>query len=382
MKPGRLNKTILISSILGMLFLATGCSSKAYTPTRSSVKEQARERGIHVPSIQEERRRFHEVLHRQEKRLSALMESRVKRLGYLDQYRIGAGDKVEVKVFDVPELNLAVRVRPTGSISLPLIGQLQVTGMTESDLVTALNDRLSQYVIEPQTSVFVQEYQSKKMSIVGAVDNPGSYSLRKGNATLLELLGEAGGVKEKADNYVQFIPAEFISVENQVASARARYSFNQAVPAASETQSIEVPLSRILGTDGNAPLSFPLLPGDVLIVPDAGKVQVDGEVKDVGAFDVSRGMSLMGALAAAGGITYGANVHQVELVREVGEGKKVHYVMDLTRVVSGDEDDVLLKSGDVVRVPTDPNRRMAQDTFEAISKLMNIGLGGTFSVLP
>lgn len=379
MRPGWWKKLGVISSLL-LLFAAGGCSSKAYTPARSDVKQQAAERGIRVASIAEERRRFKEVLDRQEKRLQALIQSRVQRLAYHDQYRLGAGDKLDVQVFDVPELQVSVRVRQNGSVSLPLIGSLHVAGLTEGEIVERLNSQLEEYVIQPQASVFVSEYESKKISIVGAVDAPGSFALRKGNPTLLELLGQAGGLKEKADNYVQFIPSEF--VQDVADSPRARYAFNQALPRSSTSQSIELPLSRVFGSDGNAPLAFPLLPGDVLIVPTAGKVQVDGEVKDVGAYDVSRGMSLMGALAAAGGITYGANVHEVELVRETGEGRKVHYVLDLTRVVSGDEDDVLLKSGDVVRVPTDTQRRMAQDTFDAISKLMNIGLGGTFSVLP
>lgn len=338
---------------------------------------------MRVQTIAEERRRFKSVAKQNEKRLEALISSRLARQDSDDRYRIGPGDRMDINVFDVPELDVAVRVEQSGEISLPLIGDVRAAGLTEQELVIALNQQLNQFVIDPQTSVFVSEYGSKKISIVGAVHQPGSFALKKGGTTLQELVGEAGGVKEKADNFVQFLPAEFTRMsEVDAPDGRARFSFASGIDTASSQSSIKLPLARILGTDGRLPLNIPLLPGDMLLIPAAGTVQVDGEVKEVGAFDISRNLTLLGAIAAAGGITYGANIHEIELIREIGEGQKLHYVVDMTRLVSGDEDDLLLQSGDIVRVPSDSGRRMAQDTFEGISKLINVGLGGSFNMLP
>jgi polysaccharide export outer membrane protein len=129
------------------------------------------------------------------------------------------------------------------------------------------------------------------------------------------------------------------------------------------------------------PIEVPIRAGDMLVVPEAGTVTVEGEVQKGGSFDLGRKSTLLGALAAAGGITYGANVGEVEVVRDLGSDEKVHLILDLTQVISGETRDLKLRNGDVVRVPSDSGRRLRQDTFEAIGKVINVGVGGTVNVV-
>jgi len=102
-----------------------------------------------------------------------------------------------VNVFDVPELNVTVRIRDSGFASLPLVGAVKAAGLTESEFQEELQERLVHYVKEPEISVFVSNYGSQEVAVLGAVKEPGSYALRKGSNTLLELISEAGGLSEK-----------------------------------------------------------------------------------------------------------------------------------------------------------------------------------------
>ena len=84
-------------------------------------------------------------------------------------------------------------------------------------------------------------------------------------------------------------------------------------------------------------------------------------------------MTLLGALAAAGGIRYSANIEEVEIVRQVN-ADKVHLVVNLESISQGTDNDVRLKHGDLVRVPSDPGRRLSEDTFESIARLVGVGV--------
>jgi len=109
-------------------------------------------------------------------------------------YRIGRQDLLEIKVFDVEELNQTVRVSDDGSISMPLLGRLVVSGLTKTDLEQMLARLLGErYVRDPQVTVFVREYESKKIAVTGAVKKPGTFEML-GRKTLLEMISMAGGL--------------------------------------------------------------------------------------------------------------------------------------------------------------------------------------------
>ena len=369
---------LLITFLFGSAAITIGCVSKGLTKPRSQVIEEALDKGQEIATIEEDRDRFLQDSIEQEQRLMAILEKRSQQ-GLRDtNYRIGAQDEVEINVFDVPELNLTAKVGQSGFISLPLVGGVQALNLTEMELQKELTRRLSSYVKHPQVSVAVSHFGSQKVAVLGAVDKPGTYPLKKGTNSIVELLSEAGGVNQRSGNILNFIPAEIsgVSSSNDV-EARARYALQVQPGSANAVKPIEIALDSILGTSGGIPIEIPVRGGDMIVVPEGGKVMVEGEVTTPGAYELGQRMTLLGALAAASGITYGAEISEIEVIREFSTQEKRHFVVSLEQLSSGVFPDVRLRNGDIVRVPSASGRRLSQDTFEGISKLVNFGIGGS-----
>lgn len=364
-----------------LLVISIGCSSKGITKPRSEIVAQAQSDGLEVRSIEEDRQAFFEVEELNQQKLLRLIADRSSGSIRDANYRIGPSDELEIAVFDVPELNVTARVRHSGFISLPLIGAVQAAGLTEHELVDELTHRLAVYVRRPQVSVFISQFGSQKVAVMGAVRKPGTYSLQKGSNSILELLSEAGGISDKAGNVLTFIPAEFSGVSaTSDSEQRARLTVAASDASVASKGGVEIYLDRVLGTSGGIPIEIPVRGGDMIIVPEAGKVMIEGEVQKPGSYDLNQQMTLLGALAASGGITYGAKVDEIEIVREISYDHQAHLVVNLEEIGNGTERDVKLRNGDIVRVPSDSGRRLTQDTFEGVTKLINFGIGGSVNM--
>jgi polysaccharide export outer membrane protein len=120
--------------------------------------------------------------------------------GAEDDYRIGAQDKINITVFQEPDLSLQdVKVDASGNVLLPLIGSVTAAGLTTTELSEEIAKRLgSRYLIDPQVSVIVSSSVSQKVTVEGAVTSPGVYEVR-GQTTLLEALAMAKGPNQVAD---------------------------------------------------------------------------------------------------------------------------------------------------------------------------------------
>lgn len=120
----------------------------------------------------------------------------------MDAYRIGPADYLDVSVFKVPDLSKTLLVADTGTINLPVAGEVPVAGLTpreaEQKLTKVLGDR---YLHNPQVTVHVKEYNSQRVVIDGAVKNPGVHPFR-GRMTLLQLVATAGGLTDTAESDV------------------------------------------------------------------------------------------------------------------------------------------------------------------------------------
>ncbi len=110
----------------------------------------------------------------------------------VDDYRIGPADVLAINVWKDSELTRTVTVRPDGRISLPLVGELEVSGLTASGVQRLIGQRLAEYISSPQVTVIVQEVKSQTYVVVGKVGKPGSYDLGK-PTTVLEAIAIAGG---------------------------------------------------------------------------------------------------------------------------------------------------------------------------------------------
>jgi len=117
--------------------------------------------------------------------------------GVDDAYIIGPSDVLAINVWKDPELSRTVPVRPDGKISLPLIGELEVSGLTALKVQWLVALRLKQYISKPEVTVIVQEMKSRTFTILGKIAKPGSYELGK-PTTVLEAIAIAGGFQEFA----------------------------------------------------------------------------------------------------------------------------------------------------------------------------------------
>jgi hypothetical protein len=118
---------------------------------------------------------------------------------------VGPGDVIEISVPPIEELRARiVRISGDGTISLPFIGKVRVAGLTEEQLQETLVESLKQYMYEPRVAVFVREYRSRQVAVLGSVTKPGLYSLNSGGDTILDMLSSAGGTTIGADPRLYF----------------------------------------------------------------------------------------------------------------------------------------------------------------------------------
>jgi polysaccharide export outer membrane protein len=116
-------------------------------------------------------------------------------------YAIGIGDLLEISVWKNPELGVTTPVRPDGRISVPLLGDIQASGLTPLALREALTDRFKEYVTAPGVSVVIKEINSRKVFVTGEVKNPGSYDLQP-RTKLMQVVAMAGGLTPYAKRKV------------------------------------------------------------------------------------------------------------------------------------------------------------------------------------
>lgn len=250
----------------------------------------------------------------------------------INDYRIGAKDLIEIKVFELPELNQTVRVAEDGSITMSLLGKVEVAGLTAQELEAKLASLLeAKYTTgDAHVTVFIREFQ--KVAVIGAVGRPGMYEL-VGPTTLLMVLAQAGGLTSQAmaDLFI------YRQGEN------------------GEQTKIDIHLEDLI-MKGNQDLNILLQPKDVITVPLdlTQNVFVYGEVRNPGAisFLASKKITLLQAIAQAGGTTEWAKRSGVVIKRKDKKtGKEVKIPVSLKRIISGRQADIILEEGDVVIVP-------------------------------
>src|SRR5437762_3990733 len=160
----------------------------------------------------------------------------------VDDYRLGAGDKLRIEVYKDTQLSQSVQIRPDGKITLPLIGDLEATGSTPLELRERIARQLKDYVNNPVVTVIVTEATAAVAYVTGEVNHPGVVTLQGGPMTVLQALAMAGGLKDFAD-------AKNIRVLRRTASGLQTIDFNYKT-----------------AIRGGAPAY--LRPGDTVVVPD------------------------------------------------------------------------------------------------------------------
>ena len=115
-------------------------------------------------------------------------------------YKIGPQDVLDISVFKVPELSRSVQVADSGTINLPLVGEVEATGRTARDIEHDLATKLgAKYLQSPQVTVYIKEYNSQRVTVDGAVKKPGVYPIR-GKTTLMQSVALAEGLNDVSDS--------------------------------------------------------------------------------------------------------------------------------------------------------------------------------------
>ncbi len=248
------------------------------------------------------------------------------------EYLVGPGDILQITVYGNEDLSRAPTVQPNGTIGLPLLGDVAVTGLSASEIQRKLTALLARdFLVNPQVEVKVKEYQSQFVSVVGEVNNPGRKPLR-GRTRLFDVLIEAGGFTPRASGEVVITRREG-TFDNGAHSLRLQFS--GASPAPKDLVNLEVPLQN----------------GDLITASAKYYVTVEGEVVRPGRYPLEEETTISTAVIAAGGLTRFAK-NDVRIRRVSPEtGKTEILEVDLKAIRNGKETDLLLRPNDVITVP-------------------------------
>lgn len=365
-------KISVVFALIGLGVMIVGCgtseSSKSYPVAVSAAAAPGRAQV--VPSASEDQR------------LEALWKQRTEETSGSD-FHVGPGDVLGVSVPAIEQLkDLKVRVSASDTIALPMIGIIDVHGMTEQQVRDEISRRLEKYMYHPEVSVFGAEYQSREVAVVGAVLKPGVYTLASRSQTVLQMVSEAGMTSNAAQRLIliphgldregeatrmialaqakdpgAFKPTAVAQVDRDQAAQPDRSqgaepvqdlksspSAGSLAPLLKKDAYVEIDLG---GTSGQSHVDLPARPGDVIIIPESGSVMVQGWVANAGAYKISPGMTVLSAVASAGGEMFSSSA---EVLRTNHNGEKVTIPVNLAKAKKGEEPDPAVQSGDVVIV--------------------------------
>ena len=435
MKREQLGQDITRLAIVGLLLLALS-SCVRYYPSREEMNrpfgedpsiEYVGEKAFYLYDV-EQRKRLEKLI---QARISNSPSS------WDTSYSIGAGDKIQIEVKNFEEVSKEYRVNLDGIIKLPFVGNVEVQGMTEEQLSNSISKIVQDFVLEPQVHVEVTEHSAHKVWVVSGdfvrqvassdgenVSNSRAYPLRRPNYSLVELLVELGYASRLSTGGVLYLypqgalhggevmrkedllKARRVTLQDyrHTCSTRSKgwataekedkgmcsgYSASLAKePIDKKYHSnarIMIDLEELFGGNHQPPLYVPLRPGDAIYLPSSPVIQVFGEVNRRGSFRANLGgghngssggtvkPTLMSVLAEAHGLTYAADIHNFEIYRELEYGKKVVMSFDFEKITLRGTQDLKLRDGDIIWVPSKSGRFIEEHSINAINQALGAG---------
>lgn len=256
--------------------------------------------------------------------------------------RLGPGDLVEVNVYGVPDLTTKTRVSNTGELYLPLVNYVHVGDLSVEEAQTVIAKQLESggFVKDPHVSIFVNEYSSQSVSVLGEVSKPGTYPAL-GDRNLVDMITAAGGLTERAGRIVTITHRD----------------------KPDEVQTVE--LGRNLTDKPEA--NVPVAPGDMIDVHRAPIIYVVGDVGRPSGLMVDNGtLTVLQALALAGGANRTAKLNDARILRKSdGPNGVSETPLKLKKMLEAKAPDVPLQPNDILFVPLSGAKVMAARSFEA-----------------
>ncbi|HHO48912.1 MAG TPA: hypothetical protein ENN06_10765 [Desulfobacteraceae bacterium] len=255
----------------------------------------------------------------------------------ITDYVLGPGDLINVTVFEASELNTESRISSRGVITIPLLGQIHLQGLTAMEAEEQIEQALiKDYMHDANVTLFVKERVSQQITLVGAVARPGTYET-KVTKRLLEVLSMAGGLTRAAGDTVYVTRHRRDAEGNEV---------------------FLVDMEKLL-EEGRVEMNMYIRGGDVIFVPQSDIVQVEGAVWQPGPVRIDGNLTIDEAIAAAGGLAQYANEDDIKLIRKDRNGKRQIIQLSMAEILAMKEEknadiesgpwrQLLVKNGDVI----------------------------------
>jgi len=247
-----------------------------------------------------------------------------------NEYAIGPEDVLEIKVWDNEDLNRTVEVSQEGTFTFPLIGKVKADGLSIFELENHIKKRLADgYLLAPQVTVNVKEYQSQKVFLFGEVKNPGSYILKR-KTHIMELISQAGGLTDMAERTIKIVRHK-----------PTGHSAETGSPEGDEENKTIITLDLGKYQDDITYDSFFVKSGDSIYIDPVPRFFITGEVGRPGEFKWKKGLTVRQAISLAGGPTQLAAEKRTRIIR-VKKGKEEEHNAGM---------DDLVKPDDIIKVP-------------------------------
>lgn len=268
-----------------------------------------------------------------------------------DDYRLGAGDVVEVSALDLLEIGKVHTVETVvandGTIALPLAGTFKARDRTVAELHSDVTTRLTRLIREPSVSVRLREYRSQRIAVLGNVNLPGVKTLERTRVTVSHAIGLAGGLKDPD-------------------------AVQRAVLLRSHTgESVEVDLDAL--ARGDLHQNLLLGPGDILQVLEPERFYVSGFVKTPGAHPLRRGMTALRAVAVAGGVLIPDASPSLARIHRPSPNGVTIIPVDLVAIADLEAEDVAIQAGDNLEVTQSGVRYVVVGVYNVIRGIVNVG---------
>lgn len=255
---------------------------------------------------------------------------------------IGVGDVLQISEFSTPSIGGSVRVDSGGNVSLPLVGEVHLQGLTQREAEKAIAKKLvdAGMIRDPQVSVFVSLFATQDISILGEVAHPGVYPYGE-HHSLLDLVAAAGGLSP--------IAGREITVYRRDDPQR------------------EHPLTVELAAAYKGVTNLELAAGDTVIVRKAALVYVVGDVARPGGFplDPSEKLTAVQAMSLAWGAGQYAGLSKARLIRQ-SENGRTQIALDLKRILDGQDTDVVMQDRDILYIPRSGRSALADRAMTGI----------------
>jgi polysaccharide export outer membrane protein len=272
-----------------------------------------------------------------------------------NRYRIGPGDVLDIRILNRPNLSReSIRVEGNGMIRMPLIDNEIMAGCkTEGELAKEIAEKYTKFYKNPQVDVFIKEYKSKQVAVIGAVNEQSRFELQR-RIRLLELLTFAKGPSAKAGQTINIV--------------HSPPALSCALPGAADEQDVPFSTYKLSETMMGLPNANPWIePGDIITLPEAPQAYVVGNVGAATTILLNEPVTISRAIAMAGGVKQDSKKNKVRILRqEPGTAISEEMIVDLSAIEKKRAEDILLMPNDIVDVPASAGKSLLRSLISGM----------------